>query len=184
MSNRVPLCPPKWCIKKIDKNFTINSKTGLITWKRTFRQMKKGDVVGSLNTKGYIRIRLYSAKNGMKYLAGHHVAWYLYYGEWPSSRLDHKDGVESNNSKKNLREATQKQNRYNSKASVKNKLGVKGVCCKTQKSRGKEYTYYYAYITVDGKNKTLGSFKNLEDAKKARLDAEQLYQSDFAYSNR
>ena len=35
--------------------------------------------------------------------------------------------------------------------------------------------YFQAYIYVNGKQKYLGNFKNLEDAKKAREDAEIMY---------
>jgi hypothetical protein len=43
----------------------------------------------------------------------HQVAWYLSYGVWPTTIIDHIDGDGTNNRLSNLREATPAQNAYN-----------------------------------------------------------------------
>lgn len=185
MANGIPKCPPKWCLKKINRNFEINAKTGLITWSRDYRQMKKGAIVGSPNNKGYIRVRLYSSEHGTKYLLGHHVAWYMYYGEWPSFILDHKNGKEGDNRKKNIRKATRQQNRRNSKISKNNECGHRGI--RTHKhicKNGNVLIYYMPRIYVNNKRISLGCFKKLEDAIEAREAGEKKYFKEFAYANR
>lgn len=61
--------------------------------------------VGSKDKDGYLRIRAYSKQ----YLA-HRVAWYLYYGKWPDTILDHINCNREDNRIMNLREITQKEN--------------------------------------------------------------------------
>lgn len=59
-----------------------------------------------------------------------------------------------------------------SKTPVTNTTGVKGVSIQTRKN-GKQY--YRAYITVNGKQISLGLHHTLEAAKKARQEAEKKY---------
>lgn len=184
VANGIPKTPPKWCLLKINSNFEINKKTGVIRWKIDYRQMKKGSIVGSPNSKGYIRVRLYSSEYGMKHLLGHHVAWYMYYGEWPKSRIDHKDGDEGNNSKNNIRKATQQQNRQNSKENSNNKIGIKGVRKCSYKTANGEKVYYRAQICVNNKTLSLGTFQTVEEAKKARVLAEDMYFKEFSFNKR
>ena len=184
MENVIPKKPPKWCIKKIDENFVIDSKTGVITWSRDYRQMKKGTVVGSPNTTGYIRVRLYNSKHGLKYLLAQHVAWYMYYGKWPDHKIDHWDGDEGNNSKKNLRKATHSQNRRNSKVSSNNKCGERGIRIQIYKGKNGDIVYYHPRIYVEGKRIYLGCFKDIRLAIEAREKAEKKYYNEFGYVNR
>jgi hypothetical protein len=57
--------------------------------------------------------------------------------------------------------------------SVNNKTGVKGVCLLNRLDL--PHKKYKAYIKVDGKLKELGNYTNLDEAKKARKEAEQKY---------
>jgi len=41
------------------------------------------------------------------------LAWFYYYGTWPTSILDHIDGNKQNNSILNLRESTTRENSFN-----------------------------------------------------------------------
>lgn len=79
-------------------------------------------------------------------------------------RIDNNKGYNPENVRWAIREV---QNR-NQRLRKDNKFGVRGV---RQLSCGN----YFVQISVDGKKKSLGSFKTLEEAKKARLEAEEKY---------
>lgn len=89
----------------------------------------------------------------------------------PTSIIDHKDGNGLNNCRDNLREATQAENRRNSKISVKNTSGFKGV----RRSGNR----WHAYI-VAGRSIFLGSFSAREDAYAAYCAAAKRLHGDFA----
>lgn len=86
---------------------------------------------------------------------------------------DHINGDNQNNRRYNLRRVTKTQNQYNSKTPKNNKSGIAGV--NFHKASGK----WRAYITdSQGKQKSLGLFKEIDGAIQARRTAEiQLYGS-------
>src|ERR1700723_1528017 len=71
---------------------------------------------------GYRRIHLF----GKSYLA-HRLAWLYVHGEWPILCIDHVNGVADDNRIANLRQATNGQNRANSRCNKNNQSGLKGV---------------------------------------------------------
>lgn len=87
--------------------------------------------------------------------------------------VDHINGDTLDNRRSNLRICTQQENSMNKKMNSNNTSGVKGVywCKNANKWRAK--------IQVDGKEKHLGLFSNLEDAKKARELAEEKYYGEY-----
>lgn len=89
-------------------------------------------------------------------------------------RCDHIDGNPSNNCRNNLRLATPRENSQNRKVVVHNTSGYTGVCF--DRNRGK----WRADIKLPHKRKFLGHFSNIEDAIKARKEAEQTYFGEFA----
>jgi len=62
-----------------------------------------------------------------KKLFAHRVIWAMHTGKWPTNNIDHINGDPSDNRIENLREATQSQNLANSRMSVTNTSGYKGV---------------------------------------------------------
>lgn len=123
------------------------------------------------------------AHNGKLWYAIHSVTANL---KWPLHRfvvglheqtdpfIDHKDRDGLNCQKHNLREATQRQNVYNSGPKGD---GYKGVIWSPDRQM------YRAKIALDGKNKYLGQYQTAEEAAKA-YDAEaKLQWGDFAYQN-
>lgn len=82
--------------------------------------------------------------------------------------VDHINGDTLDNRRSNLRVCSYSQNSKNQKISKRNKTGVVGVC---MSKNGK----YIAQIRSDGKDMYLGSFKTIEEAIKARKDAELKY---------
>jgi hypothetical protein len=85
---------------------------------------------------------------------------------------DHKDGDGLNNQKYNLRKATYAQNNSNIRRRKDNLSGVHGV----RFNQGK----WEARIGVAKKNIWLGRFSSIEEAAKARKDAELKYHGEFS----
>lgn len=133
-----------------------NPETGIFTWKEPNKHCSKnikGTKAGSLNSKGYRRIRV----EGKDYKA-HRLAWFYVYGSLPSGMLDHKNRVRDDNRIDNLRLATPTLNAFNKEQVRVSRTGVRGVF-----KHGKRYM---AYI---GRNaETRASFPSLEEAVIAR----------------
>jgi hypothetical protein len=91
--------------------------------------------------------------------------------------IDHINGLEFDNRKKNLRLVTQSQNCMNRKTRQNTSSGVKGIYFNKQKQK------WVANIFKDGKNIYLGSFILLEDAIREREIAEELYFGEFSFYN-
>ena len=87
--------------------------------------------------------------------------------------IDHIDRNPDNNCKSNLRIASKKENSQNINIPKNNTTGIIGVS-RFEKNR------WRAYITVDGKQFSLGCFDDKEDAIKARLQGELKYFGEFA----
>jgi len=87
---------------------------------------------------------------------------------------DHKNGNGLDNRRANLRAATPGQNQYNKGASRNSASGAKGVspCQKTGLWR--------ARIKVDGKERVLGSFRTVDDARAAYLAASSELHGEYA----
>ena len=78
--------------------------------------------------------------------------------------VDHIDNNPQNNHISNLRFATNKENQQNSKLSIKNTSGYKGIYF------NKKAKKWRAQIKIDGIRIHIGYFDNLEDAKIARIN--------------
>ena len=98
-------------------------ETGIFRWRYSVaRKVKPWDVAGTTTFAKYCHIKI----NG-KNCKAHRVAWLYMTCEWPVEQIDHKDGVKSNNSWKNLRLATNKQNMENQSLRKNNTSGCGGV---------------------------------------------------------
>ncbi len=82
---------------------------------------------------------------------------------------DHISRDRSDNRKSNLRVVTPLENSQNNSIRSDNKSGCVGV------SYYEKLKKYRAYININGKQKSLGYFKNFEDAVKVRLKAGEKY---------
>lgn len=127
---------------------------------RTSMRIRVGDVAGCGNGRGYILIRL---KN--KLYRAHRLAWLYVYGQWPNIELDHIDGNRSNNAIANLREASHAENMQNLAMKRTNKSGAVGV----RRARGR----WKAEISINGKNKCIGTFDTIEEARSAYLSKKE-----------
>ena len=102
----------------------------------------------------------------------HDLAWLIVHGEWPSRRLDHRDGDGLYNGISNLRPATNSQNIANSRLRKDNLAGFKGVS-----SAGRRYR---ARLRHQGKSRHLGCFDTPEEAHAAYMKAAREMFGEFA----
>lgn len=88
--------------------------------------------------------------------------------------VDHINHNCIDNREINLRVCTHQQNTRNRTDNKINKSGYMGVLW------NKGVNKWISIISIDGKNKHLGCFKNIEDAIKVRRQAEEKYYGEFA----
>lgn len=109
--------------KRLKELLSYDPESGLFTWlvARTFTA-RVGTIAGSLNSNGYVRIKV----DGIEYLA-HRLAWLYVKGEWPDPEIDHENGIRHDNRFDNFRIANSMQQRANSKLNSDNTSGYRGV---------------------------------------------------------
>ena len=142
---------------------------GQLVAKTNVNKRKVGDVLGSVNDKGYLK----GSVNQRLYRV--HRLVFLYFHGFMPPQVDHIDGNRLNNRIENLREATFKQNNQNRKPTGSS--GVKGVVWHKQSKK------WVASICVNRKSVHLGSFENIKDAALAATEAREKLHGDFAWSN-
>lgn len=146
--------------------------TGLFTNLVQRRQSKPGDVVGTLQAGGYVRITFEYCR-----FMAHRLAWLHVTGEWPADKIDHRDLDRSNNRWANLREATQSQNCANAPITSRNTSGFKGACF--DKSNGK----FVASVRFQGRHVHLGYFDTAYEAHLAYVAGANRLFGEFARAN-
>lgn len=107
-----------------------------------------------------------------------HLKMHVLINKTPKGFLtDHRNGDTLDNTRKNLRTATNAQNQRNSPVYRNNTSGFKGVSWATKAKK------WIGHIRVNGKNKTLGYFTDKLDAAKAYNQAAREYHGEFARLN-
>lgn len=131
-----------------------------------------GRVVGT--TPDGTRLNRYSAtKIHGKHYCVHKLIYLWHIGEWPE-QLDHINRDTSDNRIENLRLADSFQNMRNRNLFANNTSGCKGV------SWNKHAKKWYTWISVAGKIKCLGYFKDFELAELVAVEAREKYYGGFA----
>jgi len=152
--------------------FSYNQETGILTSRKDRGiggRHKAGKEVGGIHQCGpkkekeYLRVELFGY-----YLYVHRIIWVLMTGEQPKE-IDHIDGNGLNNKWSNLRSVDHKANARNQK---KHKNNTSGTCGVTYR---KDSDKWRARIRVDDISISLGTYKNKDDAIKARKNAEIKY---------
>jgi hypothetical protein len=129
-----------------------DKETGLFTWKRKYNNRNVGDSAGHTNKDGYIRISIFNGK-----YAAHRIAWVMEYNTYPKGQIDHINGNRSDNRIENLRDVSDRSNKFN-RTVVLNRFGVMGV------HKPKKGNKYEARINLNGQQVTLGRFYTIEEA--------------------
>jgi HNH endonuclease len=108
---------------RLKELLSYDPKTGLFTWNLDRNErIKKGEQAGTIDHKGYVRIRI-----GNKKYRAHRLAYLYMTGEWPTTILDHINRNRSDNKWSNLRPVTERYNYYNASDNRNNSSGVRGV---------------------------------------------------------
>jgi hypothetical protein len=124
-----------------------------------------GEVAGSVRpNSGYVRIGI----DGRQYFA-HRLAWLYTYGAWPTSEIDHRNGVRSDNRLANLRDVSRRVNQQNA---LSPKHGTASGLLGVFRARSKSERWG-ARIGVNGKEQHLGTFKTPEAAHAAYIEAKR-----------
>jgi len=148
--------------------------SGLLFWRERGRDWFKSDrdhawwstryagkpALNYVNPIGYKEGRVLNTS-----VLAHRVAWFCAHGEWPDC-VDHINGDRADNRLSNLRSVDVQENAKNQALRADSTSGVTGVSWHTAGEK------WRAYIRVDGKQITLGSFTDKDEAIAARLDAE------------
>ena len=123
--------------------------TGIFTWKISpSRRAKAGSVAGGVSNNYWaIRVcgKLYYARI---------LAWFYITGVWPTSKVDHRNSIKTDNRYDNLRLATSEQNAQNCRPHSDSLSGFKGV--RPYRKR------FAARIRTIGENIHLGAFDTPE----------------------
>lgn len=133
-------------------------ETGIFTWKllTTKNQVKEGGVAGFKSARGYLSLEL----NTKTYLL-HRLAWLYVYGNWPVGDIDHIDGNPLNNTIKNLRDVSTRDNCNNRKSHrIGQLVGTTYV---------KQNNNWKSRIQVNGKTIQIGTFNTQKEAHEAYL---------------
>ena len=146
----------------------FDPETGVFGWAKNWGGKRKGDPAGCLHPHGYVVIQVLGRQH-----PAHRLAWIHVYGAWPSSELDHINGIRDDNRIANLRAASGTENNGNRRLTEKNKSGFKGV--RKKSGRGWEaaigFKREYFYI---------GTFRSPEEAGAARAEEARRLFGPFA----
>ncbi len=149
--------------------FRVDIKRGLLIRKITRApNALKGDVVGTVDGKGYLHTNLLGT-----FYRIHRIIFFMHYGYEPIG-IDHRDRNRQNNRPENLRAANDHQNAGNTANFAHNTSGVKGV---SRHSRDRHL--WVAQIKIHGKQTYIGRFKKQADAKAAYIKAAKKHFGEY-----
>lgn len=128
-------------------------------------KMSPGSIAGCIKKDGYVYVGFKNAK-----IMAHRIIWEMHNGKIPEGmEIDHINHTRDDNRIENLRVVTHSENNRNISKASNNKSGYTGVSY--EKTRDK----WRSSIQINRKLLNLGSCDRIEDAIKARLDAEIKY---------
>lgn len=157
--------------------------TGVFRWKKRPIEhfaTKRACSVWNARFSGNIAGSEYSGYNNItidnRSYRAHRVGWLIMTGEWPASKIDHKNTDGIDNKFNNIRLATQAENGRNRGANKNNTSGFKGVfwCGWAKKWR--------ASIKVNGRSIHIGYFPTPEEAHAAYSKSAKELHGEFARS--
>ena len=151
------------------------SPSGL-RWKVGKHRAKIGQIAGSKYHRTPPKLHYYwkVAIDGVRYKTSR-IIYAMHYGAFADDlQVDHINGDCRDNRAENLRLATASQNNMNTGLRRNNTSGVKGVSwCKLRSK-------WFAQIYVSGTNMRLGFFDDINDARRAREEAELRLHGEFS----
>ncbi|WP_312358867.1 HNH endonuclease signature motif containing protein [Mixta calida] len=165
-------------LEKLKEMFVYKEDEGLLFWKERPRhhfpsdgrfsrwnKLHPGRQAGSVSKiSGYVIISI-----DRSCYKAHRLIWYMHTGEDPGTIMDHINHNRSDNRFSNLRKASYVSNAQNRSINCRNKSGCPGV------KFYPEYNSWVVSIKVNYKAIHLGSFKDKDEAIRARRAAEIKY---------
>lgn len=109
-------------ISELHRLLTYDPMTGELRRKTTMGNRAAGQLTGSVEPKGYLKVAVNKRR-----LKAHVIAWAMHYGQWPGAQVDHINLNPADNRIANLRLATNQQNCANKRLYKNNSSGIKGV---------------------------------------------------------
>jgi len=149
-----------------------NPLTGVFTWRVTQGRGYKGSPAGSINTDGYVRIRIAGRTH-----QAHRLAWLHVHGHWPRHTIDHRDRDRANNVLTNLRDVPPATNSQNMKQ-LPSRSGHRGVVHTTYRA-GWLGNSWHATVRIAGRQVHLGYFKDLATAALVAHDARAVFHPGY-----
>ncbi len=101
---------------------SYDPETGLFRRLNSRYRTRSGWYPGVPKNYGYFSLKIL----GRTYQA-HRLAWALFYGSWPMEQIDHINRIRTDNRIINLRQATNRENSFNSRTPTNNTSGFLGV---------------------------------------------------------
>ncbi len=146
--------------KKLKELLHYNKETGVFTRRKWVNGtgQKKGDVVGSYKSGGYLQCKI----SGKLYMM-HRLAFLYVEGYFPEHCVDHLNGVCDDNRWCNLRHATISCNMQNKAIGKNNKTGFVGVSVNSASGK----------FSAEIKDIRIGVFETPESAALARCEYEK-----------
>jgi len=154
------------CQKLLQETFFYED--GNLIWKHQIGKRNPAGKIAGRNNHGYRMIGLF----GKGYMT-HRLIFMFHHGYFPPE-VDHIDGNKSNNKIENLRAATHSENLKNQKLKSSNTSGQKNVGWAKREQR------WRVRLTVDGKDKHIGYFKDRELADLVAMEACNLHHKEFS----
>ena len=153
---------------KLQERLHYNPDTGQLVWRdivdnRGRPSLRSGrETALSFSPKGYARVNIYR-----KVYLAHRLIWFYVYGYFPENDIDHINKNKADNRIINLREVSRACNMRNTGNQQNNTSGIKGVYWRKREKK------WFTYITVNRIQKSLGYYKDFDNAVCARLAGEQ-----------
>lgn len=148
---------------------SYDARTGVFKRRHSTRRHKRGSVIGFRTTDGYQAIKIRG-----KFYKVHRLAWLYIHGRWPLDQIDHINRQKLDNRIENLRECSRQQNMRNTDKYRTNSSGYKNVHWVNGKWRA---------VVNDGKQRTLGYFRDPQAAAIVAAQAEREVYGEFACQN-
>lgn len=149
VNNHTPKPPTDEVLAWIKRNWEVFPTEGRVESKTR----SDCEDIGSINAQGYVSISVTGTHIRIR---RSHLVWYIVYGVWPTTMLDHKNRIRTDDRIDNLQESTEVDNASNRPTSGKFPKGVRVTRNKSNP--------YAAQITRNGKTRGLGYFKTPEEA--------------------
>ncbi len=135
-------------------------KDGVLYWKNNRLAHLVGRVAGCARPDGYVYVWV-----NKKTMLAHRVIYLMHHGYVPDV-IDHINQDPGDNRIENLRASDRSKNAHNRKPPRNNKSGVRGVYWR------EDFKSWIAYISVNGKQISLGAYKEKAGAIAARHAAQ------------